>query len=278
LRHLEGAILAGAADLDVGVGRDSLDSGDASAAAVAGRHPRAPRTENPVPAQLPPDVRSFVGRTGYLRRLDSLLADEGGGTERFPSSVAIAVIAGTGGVGKTSLAVRWAHQVRRHFPDGQLYVNLRGFDAHGDPVSAAEALRGLLEALQGPEQQIPATVQGQIGLYRSLLADKRILLLLDNARHADQVRPLLPNSPGCFVLVTSRSQLASLVATEGAHPVHLDLPTTAEATRLLASRLGRARVAAERDAVGEIIARCARLRGCRSRWRSRPPGRQPNRV
>ena len=124
----------------------------------------------------------------------------------------ISAIAGTAGVGKTALAVHWAHQVADLFPDGQLFVNLRGFDPSGTPVSPADALRRLAEALGVDHERLPGSVEGLAGMYRSLLAGRRILVLLDNARDAAQVRPLLPGSPACVVVVTSRSQLTGLIA------------------------------------------------------------------
>src|SRR6266545_1407060 len=152
----------------------------------------------PAPAQLPLDVAAFAGREQQLQRLDELLDDKGASAR-----TTIATIAGTAGVGKTALAVHWSHRVRDRFPDGQLYVNLRGFDPAGSVVHPAEAIRGFLDAFAMPPQQIPAGVPAQAALYRSLLAGKRALVLLDNARDADQVRPLLPGSPGCLVVVTS---------------------------------------------------------------------------
>jgi DNA-binding SARP family transcriptional activator len=206
-----------------------------------------------VPAQLPRDVPGFVGRMGDLAALDGLLSDSQAGR-----TVVISAIAGTAGVGKTALAVHWAHRVRDKFPDGQLYVDLRGFDPSGTVKSPAEALRGFLDALRVPAQRVPADLDGQAALYRSALADKRMLVLLDNARDADQVRPLLPDAPECLVVVASRNRLTGLTA-EGAHPILLDLLPVAEAEQLLARRLGAERVAAEPDAVDRIITRCARL-------------------
>jgi tetratricopeptide (TPR) repeat protein len=161
--------------------------------------------------------------------------------------------------GKTALAVHWAHAVADRFGDGQLYVNLRGFHPGASAMTSAEALRGFLDALGVPAERVPAGLDAQAALYRSLLADRRVLVLLDNARDAEQVRPLLPGSPRCLVVITSRNQLSGLVATEGAHPLALDLLSPTEARQLLARRLGDARVAAEPDAVEEITVRCARL-------------------
>ena len=145
------------------------------------------------------------------------------------------------------------------FPDGQLYVNLRGFDPAGPPMTPGEAIRIFLDALGVRAAQLPASLDAQTGLYRSLLAGRRMLVLLDNARDAGQVRPLLPASPGCLVLVTSRSQLTGLAAAEGAMPMALDLLTGGEAHELLAVRLGDERLAAEPAAVQELIGLCARL-------------------
>jgi DNA-binding SARP family transcriptional activator/tetratricopeptide (TPR) repeat protein len=215
------------------------------------------------PAQLPPDNATFAGRTDALRELDALLPSDddvaGPGPLRRPASVVISAIAGTAGIGKTTLAVHWAHRVAHQFPDGQLYVDLRGFGPTSAVLNPAEGLRGFLEALGVPPRRIPSDLPAQAGLYRSLLAGRRILVLVDNARDAEQVRPLLPGAPGCLVLVTSRSPLLGLVAADGAHPLILNLPSADEARSLLAHRLGAARIAAEPEAVDEIIRACARL-------------------
>jgi DNA-binding SARP family transcriptional activator/tetratricopeptide (TPR) repeat protein len=208
-----------------------------------------------VPAQLPADVAGFAGRTAYLDRLDALLAHEDGTT----TAVVISAIAGTAGIGKTALAVHWAYRVAHRFPDGQIYVNLRGFEPAATPMGPAEAVRGFLDAFGVPPERVPDGVEAQIGLARSLLAGKRVLFLLDNARDADQIRPLLPGSPGCLVVVTSRNQLTSLVAAEGAHPINLDVLSHDEARELLIRRLGPDRVAAEPDVVEQLISLCARL-------------------
>jgi DNA-binding SARP family transcriptional activator/tetratricopeptide (TPR) repeat protein len=207
------------------------------------------------PAQLPLDVRGFTGRAGELAQLDALLAATG----EQPTAVIITALSGTAGVGKTALAVHWAHRVADRFPDGQLYVNLRGFAPAGSAATPAEAVRGFLHALQVPAQRMPTGLDEQTALYRSLLAGKRMLVVLDNARDADQVRPLLPGTAGCVVLVTSRNHLAGLVAAEGAHPITLNLLTRDEAHALMARRLGPQRVSAEPQAVEAIITACARL-------------------
>src|SRR5947207_2637075 len=133
----------------------------------------------------------------------------------------ITAIGGTAGVGKTALAVHWAHQVAGESPDGQLYVNLRGFDPSGTPVTPEEAVRVLLDSLDVPATRRPQTIEAQLGMYRSLLAGKRMVVLLDNPRDAAQVRPLLPGAPTCRVIVTSRNQLTGLVATAAARPLLL---------------------------------------------------------
>jgi DNA-binding SARP family transcriptional activator/tetratricopeptide (TPR) repeat protein len=208
-----------------------------------------------VPAQLPLEGRGFTGRVEELARLDGILSAS---AER-PAPVVISAVSGTAGVGKTALAVHWAHRVADRFPDGQLYVNLRGFAPSGAAVTPDQAVRAFLDALGMPAQCVPVDLEARVGLYRSLLAGRRVLVVLDNARDADQVRPLLPGSPGCLAMVTSRNQLAGLVAAEGANPLALDLLSPAEARDLLAHRLGAQRVADEPDAVQEIITRCARL-------------------
>jgi tetratricopeptide (TPR) repeat protein/transcriptional regulator with XRE-family HTH domain len=215
-----------------------------------------PTGRTPVPAQLPADAAGFAGRGDQLRQLTTLL-DGGAGLQ--PTAVVISAVSGTAGVGKTALAVHWAHQVRRRFPDGQLYVNLRGFDPTGAVMTPAEAVRGFLDALDVPAHRIPTGLDGQAALYRSLLADRRMLIVLDNARDAGQVRLLLPGAPGCLALVTSRDQLGSLIAVDGAHPLTLGPLPRAEARELLASRLGADRLAAEPQAVNEVITRCAGL-------------------
>jgi tetratricopeptide (TPR) repeat protein len=210
-----------------------------------------------VPRQLPADVAGFTGRAAHLRRLDQLLP---AGVQGRTTAVVISAIAGTAGVGKTALAVHWAHRVVGRFPDGQLYVNLRGFDPGGRAmVSPAQAVRRFLDALDVPPHRIPADLEAQAGLYRSLLAEKRILVVLDNARDAEQVRPLLPGTPTALVVVTSRDQLTSLIAAPGAYPVNLDVLSTVEARELLVRRLGASRVTAEPEAVDQIISACARL-------------------
>jgi DNA-binding SARP family transcriptional activator/tetratricopeptide (TPR) repeat protein len=204
------------------------------------------------PAQLPLTVGAFAGRIRELAILDFLLNSANG-------AVLVAAISGTAGIGKTTLAVHWAQQVAVRFPQGQLYVNLRGFDPTGSPMDPSEALHGFLDAFGVPSERIPADLDGRIGLYRSQLAGKRVLVVLDNARDAEQARPLLPASPGCFAVVTSRNQLTPLVVSEGAYPLDVDLLPAADAKDLVTQRIGPDRAAAEPDAVAEIVDRCARL-------------------
>ncbi|GAA3241693.1 AfsR/SARP family transcriptional regulator [Dactylosporangium siamense] len=240
LRDLESAILRQDPDLDVPAAADGPV--DPAGAAPTG---------GPVPAQLPLAVPTFAGRADELAGLDKLLTDE--------REVAVAAVTGTAGVGKSALVVHWAHRAAGHFPDGQLYVNLRGFDPGGRPVEVSDALRGFLDAFGVAAARVPADAAAQAALLRSLLAGRRVLIVLDNARDAGQVRPLLPGAPGCLTVVTSRDALGSLVALEGALPVTVGLLSPGEAGDLLVRRLGAARVAAEPDAVAEIVTRCARL-------------------
>jgi DNA-binding SARP family transcriptional activator len=209
-----------------------------------------------VPRDLPPAVSNFIGRTDELRALTAMLDDAGEGK---PGTVVISAIGGTAGVGKTALAVHWAHQVAGRFPDGQLHVNLRGFGPPGAPATATEAIRGFLDALGVPPERVPATPEAQARLYRNLLSGKRVLIIADNAQDEQQVRPLLPASPGSLVLVTSRSQLGGLAAADGARLISVDVLSHDEAVLMLTARLGRARAAAESAAVDEIARLCAGL-------------------
>ncbi len=207
------------------------------------------------PRQLPAAATHFVGRADELKVLAGILdapEDPGG-------SVMITVISGTAGVGKTALAMHWAHMVAGRFTDGQLYVNLRGFDPVRAPVTPADAVRRLLDGLEVPAERIPPGREAQEGLYRSLIAGKRVLIVLDNARDADQVRPLLPGSGSCAVVVTSRNQLTGLAAAEGAGQVCLDVLSRDEARNLLRLRMGAERLTGEPLAADTLIGLCARL-------------------
>jgi tetratricopeptide (TPR) repeat protein len=209
-----------------------------------------------VPRQLPAAVADFTGRAAQLTALTRMLDQARAGR---PGTVVISAIGGTAGVGKTALALHWAHQVAARFGDGQLHMNLRGFDPSGTPVAPAEALRVFLDALGVPPKRIPPSLQAQAGLYRSLLAGRRMLIMLDNARDEQQVRPLLPASPGSLVLVTSRSQLGGLAAVDGAQMITLDVLSHAEAVHMLTARLGATRATVEPEALNEIVGLCARL-------------------
>lgn len=211
------------------------------------------------PAQLPAEVTAFTGRETPLKQLDMLLPneDDPDGATGPPLPV-VATIVGTAGVGKTALAMRWAHQVRRFFPDGQLYVNMRGYAAV-PPMRPIDALARFLPSLGVPAEQVPLDLDVAASLYRSLLADKKILVLLDNVAHSDQVRPLLPGSRGCRVLLTSRDKLGGLVARDGAVPLTLDALDPAESMTLLTRLLGADRVAAEPDAATTLSDLCGHL-------------------
>jgi DNA-binding SARP family transcriptional activator/tetratricopeptide (TPR) repeat protein len=213
----------------------------------------------PIPAQLPPAVPAFSGRRTELASLDALLPAAGLTHKAPPAAMVVSALSGTAGVGKTALAVYWAHRVRAQFPDGQLYVNLQGYGPGEAALEPGEAVRGFLAAFGVPVVRIPADLPAQAALYRSVLAGQRVLVVLDNARDVEQVRPLLPGAPGCLAIVTSRDHLTSLVAAEGAYPLTLDLLPAADARDLLARRLGLGRVASEPTAVDDIIAGCARL-------------------
>ncbi|MEU4877677.1 BTAD domain-containing putative transcriptional regulator [Streptomyces sp. NPDC021608] len=254
---------------------------------VAAAEPAA-MPARPVPDQLPQDVPGFTGRQAeldeILRLLDAGgprpeptrsdvgpegsaqavpaqagLAHEGAAVAARPGTVVIGAIAGMAGVGKTSLAVHWAHRVADRFPDGRLYVNLRGFDPSGAVMEPGEAVRGFLDALGVAPERVPPGVDAQSALYRSVLAGRKVLVVLDNARDADQVEPLLPGAPGCLALVTSRDALSGLVAAHGAHSLTLRPFDADQARAFLDRRLGAERVAAEPEAADEIGDLCAGL-------------------
>ncbi len=213
------------------------------------------------PAQLPGDVDAFTGRAGELATLDKLAAMIGpsGGAGQAGAGPAATVIcvSGTAGAGKTALAVHWARRIRAAFPDGQLYVNLRGYDP-GRPVPAGDALAGFLRALGVPGQDIPRDVDERAAAYRTLLDGRRILVVLDNASAVEQVRPLLPGSPSSLVLVTSRDSLAGLVARHGARRLDLDRLPHQDAVALLRTLIGD-RAETQPDATATLAGRCARL-------------------
>jgi tetratricopeptide (TPR) repeat protein len=205
-----------------------------------------------LPHQLPPDVAGFTGREAELSKLRALVAEGASGT------VVISAIAGTAGVGKTALAVHLAHQLAPDFPDAQLYVNLHGYE-HGQRLNPAQVLDRFLRALGVPPDVLPKQLDEQAARYRGLLAGRRILVVLDNASSAEQVRPLLPASASCLVLVTSRDRLAGLVAAEGAKVLMLDVLAPSEALDLMSRTAGSERVSAEPEAAGEVVRLCACL-------------------
>jgi DNA-binding SARP family transcriptional activator/tetratricopeptide (TPR) repeat protein len=200
------------------------------------------------PAQLPADLPVFAGRRHELGRLRSL-----------PSGVPVVAVGGMAGVGKTTLAVHWAHQIADRFPDGQLYADLHGFHPGGAITSAADVLQSFLEALGVPAARVPAGLEAQSALFRSVLAGRRVLIVLDNARDSEHILPLLPGTPGSLAVVTSRHRLYDLVALHGATAITLDLLPYADATELMTRRLGRERVVLDEDAAAQIVELSGRL-------------------
>jgi DNA-binding SARP family transcriptional activator/Tfp pilus assembly protein PilF len=205
----------------------------------------------PVPRQLPADTSCFTGRAAELGQINGGLGPSRATTPQ------ITVVTGTAGVGKTALAIHWAQQVAGRFPDGQLYVNLRGYDTK-DPMPPGTALGSFLRALGMAGSAVPRGTQDRAAAYRSLLADRAMLIVLDNAADAEQVRPLLPAGPSCVVLVTSRDGLAGLIARDGAVPVRLDLLPPDDAIALVGGLIGE-RAAADPDAAARLAACCCRL-------------------
>ncbi|MFF7096495.1 BTAD domain-containing putative transcriptional regulator [Streptomyces rubradiris] len=224
--------------------------------ALSPPEPAPPAGVRPTPPrQLLAPPPYFVGRDAELAVLDKALAAQAGPRATLP----VTVVCGIGGVGKTSLALHWAHRRQHHFPDGQLFVDLHGFTPSGEPADPRVVIRGFLDALGVEPGRIPAAFDAQAALYRSLLAGRRVLVVLDNARDSAQVLPLLPGTPGCAVLVTSRDQLTGLTAAHQVTHLTVDAFDPATARELLAGRLGAERVAAEPEAAAELVGRCAGL-------------------
>ena len=214
----------------------------------------APAPAAAAPAELPPEVPAFTGRTEELAALESLVAD----TEEGSAST-VGLITGAAGTGKSGLATRWAARAAGHFPDGQLFADLRGYDEQHEPVSARDVLSRFLRSLGVPGEQIPTDLEERIALYRSLLADRRVLIVLDNARTHAQVRPLLPGSSRCCVLVTTRDQMEDLVTWPSQARVHLGLLSPDEAVELVTAIVGERRIAAARDDAAQLVELCDRL-------------------
>jgi tetratricopeptide (TPR) repeat protein len=241
-------LLADALDL-VGEDRDRF----CRSAALPALPALVPMTS--VAAQLPADVRGFTGRAAEVAQLDKTLVIDSAGEDA--AAVVISAVAGTAGVGKTALAIHWAHRVVDRFPDGQLYVNLRGYDpAH--PMSAADALAWLLTSLGVPARELPLEIPQRAARYRSEVAGRRMLILLDNASSVEQVRPLLPGTNTCVVVVTSRDSLAGLVVLDGAQRLELQPLPRVDAVGLL-RRLVGGRAEAEPAAVEALARLCVRL-------------------
>jgi len=222
-------------------------------AARIGSPPGAPSPLVP-PAQLPADLPTFAGRKAELAQVSKMLSPD----SESPL-VAICAIDGMAGIGKTTFALHWAHHVAKQFGDGQLYLDLHGFDSSAFAMTPSDALGALLYSLGVPAGHIPGDLDARAGMYRSALAAKHVLIVLDNARDVEQVRPLLPGSGGCLVIATSRNPLAGLAMTEGARLLTLKLPSELTARETLERRLGADRVAAEPEALEEIIRLCGRL-------------------
>ncbi|GAA1286355.1 hypothetical protein GCM10009634_34930 [Saccharothrix xinjiangensis] len=208
--------------------------------------------EQPPPRQLPPVPARFVGRAAEQGRLTAALD----AAARRGGAAPILALSGAGGIGKTWLVVRWAYRHLDRFPDGQLFVDLRGFSPDSDPMEMGVAVRGFLDALGVEPGRIPTDLHAQAALYRSLVADRRMLIVLDNAASAEQAAPLLPGGQSCVVVVTSRRTPNTLVSRHGAHHLRLDPLTAGEAHELLTDWLGADRVAAEPDAVAELVGFC----------------------
>ena len=224
-------------------------SGNHGAKDTALAKPTKSKWTRPPPRQLPPTIAGFCGRRGELDRLARMRVTG--------PAVVISTLAGGGGVGKTALAIHWAHRIVGDFPDGQLWVDLRGFDQDA-PLDPGVALSGFLRALGVPPEEVPGELEARTALYRTLLFDRRVLILLDNASEAQQVRPLLPGAPTCLVIITSRDRLTGLVARDGVQRIDLDVLPEPDALDLLRALIG-ARVDADPDAARAVINRCAAL-------------------
>ena len=255
VRHTGEAPRVGSHNDASGTSRDIVQAGTVSGGVHFHRHSSADDPAGPrPPQQLPGDVHGFVNRTEQLAQLSAVLPDRDGD----PLALSVAVIAGTAGAGKTSLALHWAHQVRHRFPDGQLYANLRGYDP-GEPVTAQQALHSFLTALGVHPAAVPTDTDAAAAMYRSRLAGRRVLVVLDNAGSAAQVRPLLPGAPGCLTLVTSRDRLSGLAIRNGARRVTLGTLPGPEAVALLRTITADYRPADDEEKLVQLAGLCARL-------------------
>jgi len=233
--------------------------------AVARIADAGPGPESARPQLLPTAPGAFSGRETELNRLDELTG----------GALPLVVVTGLGGAGKTSLVLHWAHRQSAAYPDGQLYVDLRGFAPQNAPMRPADALHSFLEALGVPRKNQPSALAGLVGLYRRILDKRKVLVVLDNARDEEQIRPLLPTGNRCTVMVTSRSHLGGLVVENGARPLGLGVFSDQDAHRFLRSRLGGERVAAELPAAAEMIEVCRGLPlalAICAAWAQRSPG------
>ncbi|MCW7987572.1 SARP family transcriptional regulator [Streptomyces platensis subsp. clarensis] len=236
---------AGARGGEAAPGADGTRTGTPDGARTGSGSGRA----GAAPRLLPRPPARFLGREDQLTALTAVL------TDRATGESPLAVVAGPAGVGKTACAVQWAHLYAGSFPDGQLFADLRGF-GEGDEASPAEILRDFLLALGTPPERVPGSAQAASALFRSLVAERRLLVVLDNARSSAQVRPLLPGGPRCATVVTSRSRLDGLVATDCARPVGLQTLGHEEGAALLGAMLGPDRVAEDPAAARELVDLC----------------------
>ena len=245
---------------DGGVANDFSGSGESvvQASTIHSVHfHNSGRPHSTPPRQLPGDIGGFVNRLSSLARLDGLLGPSGA-ADRSVSAPHVVVIVGAPGVGKTALALHWAHLVREHFPDGQLYIDMRGYGSEY-PLESEQAIDIFLRSLNVAPESIPIDLDERASLYRSILGDKKMLIVLDNASSARQIRQLLPGSRGCFVLVTSRSRISGLVAREGAIRMSLDVLSSDDSLRLLAEIIGEDRIDAEIRSAERVAVLCGFL-------------------
>lgn len=241
---------------------DALNLGDAERSWLSSWSSNGDSTIGPTcphhfpPAQLPANIPTFVGRGAELRWLNRT---ESAARADSPATMALLVVSGVRGIGKSALVVRWAHGVRNRFPDGQLHLDLRGSDQPGRALRPDAAIRILLSGLGVRVPEMPVGIAAMAALYRTLTADRRILIVLDDACDAQQVRPLLPGSAASTVVVTSQSRMTALVAFAGAGRLALGRLTDREARAYLLSRLGSGDLSWPSEVIDAIVHRCAGL-------------------